>query len=184
MRSHRPRPLASEEDLYQFALRALVRRAHSVFEMRRALERRAEKALVRRVLSRLTQGGLLDDARYARQFARFHAESRRQGRFRVARELRARGVADRLIEAALDDVFAEVDESAAIRRRIERRLKQLRGRDARAALDPRKMASLYASLLRAGFSSDSIRRELRAMTRHDVEAFAEPEEEGTADERG
>jgi regulatory protein len=184
MRSHRSRPLASEEDLYQYALRALVRRAHSVFEMRRALERRAEKALVRRVLSRLTQGGLLDDARYARQFARYRAESRRQGRFRVARELRARGVADRLIEAALDDVFAEVDESATLRRRIERRLKQLRGRNTRAPLDQRKLASLYSSLLRAGFSGEAIRRELRQLTRHDVETLAEREEEGTADERG
>lgn len=163
----RPRTLHSEQALYEAALRALMRRAHSVYEMRRALERRAEeKTVVQRVLQRLKQERLLDDARYAKQFARYRAESRRQGRYRIARDLRARGVPDRHIEAALEEVFAEVDEAAAIRRRIERRLRQFKGKDARAALDARKLASLYRSLLRAGFSTDSIRRELRALSKH------------------
>lgn len=94
----KPRTLASEEELYAAALRALMRRAHSVYEMRQALERRAEdKIVVRRVLQRLKNQGLVDDGRYARQFARVHAESRRHGRFRIARDLRARGVPDRHI---------------------------------------------------------------------------------------
>ena len=163
------RKLASEEDLYAAGLRALMRRAHSVYEMRQALERRAEeKSLARRVLERLKREGLLDDARYARQFARQHAESRRQGRFRIARDLRARGVPDRHIEAALEEIFAETDESALVRKRIERRLRSLRG-----PLDERRLASLYRSLMRAGFSSDLIRTELRAATRRDVAELAE-----------
>jgi hypothetical protein len=50
-----------------------------------------------------------------------------------------------------------------IRQRIERKLKFLRGE-----IDDRKIASLYRSLLRAGFSADVVRRELRPMTREDV----------------
>ena len=153
----RPRKLDSESDLYNAALRALMRRAHSVYEMRQALERRAEdKSLVKKIIERLKSAGLIDDARYAKQFARQRTESRKQGKFRIARDLRARGIPDRHIEAAL------------IRKRIERKMKLLRGE-----IDDRKIASLYRSLLRAGFPSDLIRRELRSMTREDV-----PEIEG------
>ena len=161
----KPRKLATEDELYAAALRALMRRAHSVHEMRLALERRAEdKSSVRCILARLKQEKLLDDARYARQFARYHAESRRRGRFRIARELRARGVPDRHIRPALDEVFAELDEATLVRQRLARRLRHLSG-----TLDDRKLASLYRSLLRAGFSSDVVRRELRALTEMDFE---------------
>ncbi len=177
-----PRKLPTEEQLYTAALRALMRRAHSVYEMRQALERRAqEKAAVARVLQRLKNEQLLDDARYARQFARHRAESRRHGRFRIARDLRARGVPDRYIEPALEEAFRETDERALVRKRIERRLKLLRVGDAPLArLDRRKLASLYGNLLRAGFSADIIRAELRALTRHDVPELPDvplPEEE-------
>ncbi len=166
MRSRSPRKLATEEELYAAALRALMRRAHSVHEMRKLLERRAEEvAIVRSVLERLKQHKYLDDARYAREFARAHAQSRRQGRYRIARELRARGVPDRHIETALDEVFAETDEATLIRARLKRRLARLGG--AARELDKHKFASLYRSLLRAGFSSDAIRTELHALTRPD-----------------
>lgn len=168
-----PRKLGSESDLYNAALRALMRRAHSVYEMRQALERRAEdKTLVRRVLDRLKEGGLLDDARYARQFARVHAESRRQGKFRIARDLRGRGVPDRHIESALEEVFQENDEAVMVRRRIDRKLKSFRGE-----IDNRRLASIYRSLLRAGFSSDVIRRELRAATKEDPGELPSPEQD-------
>src|SRR5690242_14602212 len=55
MRSQ-PRKSKSEAELYAAALRALTRRAHSSFELRIYLERRAlEPELVRRVLARLKQ---------------------------------------------------------------------------------------------------------------------------------
>ncbi len=70
-----------------------MRRAYSVFEMRTYLERRSEDAtLARHVVARVRQEKFLDDARYALEFARTHARTRRQGRYRIARELRgARG---------------------------------------------------------------------------------------------
>jgi regulatory protein len=173
-----PRKLQTEEELYEYALKALMRRAHSVFEMRRALERRAdEKPLVQRVLGRLKEHQYLDDARYAMQFVRQRSENRRQGRHRIARELRARGVPDRHIETALDDVLRTVDAGAQVRKRIERKLRNLRG-----PLDARKMASLYGTLLRAGFDSDIIRRELRAATKRDVQELPQSEEIETTDE--
>ena len=164
-----PRKLDSESDLYNAAMRALMRRAHSVYEMRQALERRAEdKSLVKKIIERLKSAGLIDDARYAKQFARQRTESRKQGKFRIARDLRARGIPDRHIEAALVELSQETDEAVLIRKRIQRKLKLLRGE-----IDDRKIASLYRSLLRAGFPSDLIRRELRSISREGV-----PEIEG------
>lgn len=170
-----PRKFQTEAELYAAALRALMRRAHSIHEMREYLARRADdNELVSSVVAKLRERAYLDDARYALDYARAHAQSRRQGRFRIARELRSRGVPDRHIEAAIDAVFAETDEAGLVRSRLKRRLAHFRG-----PLDQRKLASLYASLLRAGFSADIIRTEILAATRASVDDLPEtsiPEE--------
>jgi regulatory protein len=164
-----PRKLSTETDLYASAINGLARRAYSVYEMRTYLERRAEnKDVVKDVLDRLKQLDYLDDARYARQFVRLHTELRKQGPFRIARDLRARGVPDRFIEAALAERSPDSSESALVRGRLERRIKTLRG-----PLDERRVASLYRSLLRAGFSSDTIRRELSTLTKRTMEEIPE-----------
>lgn len=158
------------EDLHGAALRALMRRAHSIHEMKKYLGRRADASdLVGQVIARLRQEKYLDDARYALEYARQHAQSRRQGRFRITRELRVRGVPDTHIDAAVAAIFAETDESALVRTRLKRRITHLE-----LPLDQRKLASLYRSLLRAGFSAEIIRAELRAATRADVSDLAEP----------
>jgi regulatory protein len=160
-----PRKFSSEDDLYVAALNGLARRAYSVYEMRTYLERRAEdKDVVKDVLERLKHLNYLDDARYAHQFVRLHTELRKQGAFRIARDLRARGVPDRHIEAALAGRAPESNESALVRERLKRRIKLLRG-----PLDERRVASLYRSLLQAGFAADTIRRELTALTKQSVE---------------
>jgi regulatory protein len=160
----KPRQLETEAELYDVAVRALMRRAHSVHEMKKKLERRCDnKLLVQLVMARLKENGMIDDARYAKQFARQRTENRKQGKFRVARDLRARGVPDRHIEAALEEAAKGTDEGAIVRQRIERKLRSYRGE-----IDERKMASIYRSLLRAGFPTDIIRRELHSLTRGDV----------------
>jgi regulatory protein len=160
-----PRKLHTEEQLYASAMRALMRRAHSVHEMRVFLERRAQdKDVVPGVMKRLKEHGYLDDARYAKQFARVRAQNRRQGSYRISRDLRARGIPDRHIESAVEEAFAETDEATLVRQRIERKFRSLRG-----PLDDKKLASLYRGLLRAGFSSDTIRHELRAASKQAAE---------------
>jgi len=164
-----PRKLGTEQQRYTSALRALMRRAHSIHEMREYLDRRAEdKEQISPVIARLRELNYLDDSRYALEYARHHAQSRRQGRFRIARELRSRGVPDRHIDAALGSVFAETDEAALVRARLKRRLANIRGE-----LDQRKLASLYRTLLRAGFSADVIRAELKRATRHTTDDLAD-----------
>jgi len=159
-----PRKFTTEPDLYAAALRALMRRAYSIHDMKGYLDKRADdKEHVSSVVARLREQNYLDDARYAAEFARQRAQSRGQGRFRIARELRARGVPDRHIEAALDAIATDTDEAGAVRKRIQRKLAHLR-----PPLDQRKLASLYRSLLRAGFPADLIRTELRRATQSEV----------------
>lgn len=165
-------PLETEAEVYDAAVKILMRRAHSISEMKKALARRCEDAkLVRSVIDRLKREKLIDDARYARQFARHRTEARKQGQFRIARELRARGVPDQHIEAALKDAAEETDPAAMVRERIERKLRLFRGE-----LDEKKLASLYRSLIGAGFPADLIRRELQRITHEDVPEVDEESE--------
>lgn len=168
----RPRKLDTEDELYDVALRALMRRAHSAHEMQQKLARRTDnELLVRVVMARLKEKGQLDDERYAQQFTRNRTQSRKQGQFRIQRELRARGVSDSVIKATLEESAAQTDPAGVVRQRIERKLKSYRGE-----IDDKKIASIYGSLLRAGFPSDVIRTELKAATREPV-----PEVEDTSD---
>ncbi|MGA8142824.1 MAG: regulatory protein RecX [Candidatus Acidiferrales bacterium] len=161
------RKLGTEYQLNMSAQRALMRRAFSIHEMKKYLEGRAEKReLVPPVIARLRELNYLNDARYALEYTRHHAQARRQGRFRIARELRGRGVPDVHIDAALNAVFADTDEATLVRARLKRRLSHIRG-----AIDQKKLASLYGTLLRAGFSSDIIRKELRGVTHGDLPEF-------------
>ena len=160
----KPRQLETEAQVYDAAIKILMRRAHSVHEMKKALARRCEDdKIVRGVVERLKRENLLDDARYAKQFTRRRTESRKQGEFRIARDLRARGIPDRHIETAIKDAAAATDPGAIIRQRIERKLRLYRGE-----IDERKMASLYRSLIGAGFPSDLIRKELHRITHEEI----------------
>ena len=165
----KPRQLDTEAELYDVAVRALMRRAYSVHEMKQKLERRSDnKLLVQVVMARLKEKGMIDDARYAKQFARQRTETRKQGKYRVARDLRARGIPDRHIASALEEVAQTSDEAAMVRQRIERKLRSFRGPHTSKMIDEKKMASIYGSLLRAGFSADVVRQELKAITKEEV----------------
>jgi hypothetical protein len=58
-----------------------------------------------------------------------------------------------------------------VRQRIDRKRTFLRGE-----IDDRKIASLYRTLLRAGFSSETIRRELKRATTEDLPDIESPDE--------
>src|SRR6202035_5483736 len=171
--SGKPRQLETEAQVYDAAIKILMRRAHSVHEMKKALGRRCkDEKIVKGVVERLKRENLLDDARYAKQFTRLRTESRKQGEFRIARDLRARGIPDRHIETAIKDA-AETDPAAIIRQRIERKLRLFRGE-----IDERKMASLYRSLIGAGFPSDLIRKELHRITHEEIPEVDSSDETG------
>ena len=79
----KPRQLETEEEMYEVAVRALMRRAHSVHEMKQKLERRSDNKLAYAYL--LTPAGVREKVRMARRFL-----SRREAEFEALRTTIAR----------------------------------------------------------------------------------------------
>ena|SRR6185312_7298085 len=144
------------EGLYETAVKSLARRGRSEAELRRLLGARALVAAdIDATLARLRDHGYVDDARLAGNLANHQREVERHGRTRALRELRARGIAPALADAAVRRDFAGSDEDALLR--AFARKKRLRRPE-----DMRQAASLYRKLLLAGFSSAACQRCLRA----------------------
>ena len=161
MASERPRLLAAEA-LYEYAVRALAKRSLTVDELRKRLGRRAARSEdIESVVDRLAQAGYLDDKRLADSYSFFCKECEGLGRRRVLADLRRRGVNKTLAEEAVERSYQDVDEDEMIARQLRRKL----GGDYadHPIDDPAKLAKLYRSLVRAGFSSDRIGEALRAI---------------------
>ena len=96
-------PARSEhERAVELAYRALSTRDRTVAELRSYLERkRVEPDAIGHAVDELTAAGYLDDARFAQRFAEDKRHLERWGAERIGRDLRRRGVAPELIEAAL-----------------------------------------------------------------------------------
>lgn len=91
-----------EQRAVDLAYRALGRRDRTVVELRAYLERkRVEPEAIEHAVAELQAAGYLDDARYAARFAEDKRALERWGSERIELDLRRRGVADDLIEAAI-----------------------------------------------------------------------------------
>jgi regulatory protein len=135
-----------DRDLYEQALRLLEFRARTAMELRRRLlQRGGSAAEVDAVLQRLLEQKLLDDADYARQFARGKLTAAGASRRRIAQLLFRKGVrteeTDRAIRELTDD--EGIDPLSAAARVARKKWTSL--------------ASLYAFLARRGFNPDEIR---------------------------
>jgi regulatory protein len=161
--SPQPRRLDAE-GLYQYALRALGGRAHSINELRQKLERRAERASdVPGVLARLKEYGYLDDKRYAEALAAWRKDSQGLGRARALRDLRSRHVAPAVAEKAVAEVYREADEVAMVEAFLRRKFRAV-PLDKFLA-EPKNLASAYRRLRVAGFSSTNSLRVLKRFAR-------------------
>jgi len=152
--------LADIEAAHRAALRAIARRAHARFDLRRRLlQRQHPAAAVDRALDRLSAAGLLNDAQFAADYA---AQKARRGRgpARLVRDLQAQGVERRLAEDAVRTSLARegVDPATAVRALAEKRAKQLGG------LPPVvKKRRLMAFLIRRGFNGGEIREVVESL---------------------
>lgn len=101
-----------ERDLVEFAyersLGYLSYRPRSEQEVRRYLERKAvDPAVIEQVIERLVRVRLLDDAAFAEFWVENREAFRPRGEWALQGELRQKGVAAEVIEAALSDLDAE-----------------------------------------------------------------------------
>lgn len=143
--------LADIEAAHRAALRALARRAHARYDLRRRLlQKQHPPVAVEAALDRLSAARLLDDARFALDYAAAKAR-RGRGPARITRDLQAQGVERRVAEEAVRQSLAAegLDPEEAVRALFEKRAKQLAG------LPPLvRKRRLIAFLRRRGFSGD------------------------------
>ncbi|HEX5431068.1 MAG TPA: regulatory protein RecX [Bryobacteraceae bacterium] len=160
------------EELMNYAAHALASRAQSLNELRNRLKRRAARQEdVAEVLSRLKQGGYLNDARFADAFANWRRDNRGLGKARVMRDLMARRVAPAVARKAVDAAYAEVDELSLIESFLERKYRE---KNLSALLSEEKqLASAYRKLRGAGFTAGNSIRILKryAARADDLEAL-------------
>lgn len=143
-----------QRSTYERALDLLAARPRAVVELRRLLLRKGEpEAEVEAAIERLLRARLLDDAAFARQFARSKVMSAGHSRRRLQQELTRRGVARDVAAEAIDAVFEDedVDEAATIERVAKKKLETLAKLDADV-----QRRRLYAFLARRGYDADDI----------------------------
>lgn len=151
----RPRKLFTEEELYEYAVGALGRRARSVAELKRLLRNRVEaeteigKTLVELVIVRLKDRGYLNDAKYAAAYSSFRRDNEKFGRQRVITDLKIKGVHGDVIEKAIASVYDEVNEEKLARDYLRRKRLQ-------KPKDQKQAARVFRQLMRAGFASKTI----------------------------
>lgn len=139
---------------YDRALHLLSFRARSARELeRRLIQKGVTPERADRVIAKLREAGLVDDADFARQVARSKV-SAGASRRRLHQELFKRGVARDIADEAVDEVLEEenVDEVAVAERIARKRLPSLAGADA-----PTRRRRLYAFLARRGHDGETIR---------------------------
>jgi regulatory protein len=164
-----PRPTPKPLDaagLLAYAARTLGARAQTSSELREKLKRRAaHKEDVDAVISRLKDGGYLNDKRFAESFANWRRDNAGFGKTRVVRDLMSRRVAPALAKQAVERAYGESDEIAMIEAFLARKY---RGKDLKTLLMEEKyLASAYRRLRGAGFSSGN---SVRVLKRYAAEA--------------
>ncbi|MDK9649997.1 regulatory protein RecX [Propionibacterium freudenreichii] len=133
----------------EIALRRVDRRDHSRGELTDYLvrKRQLDPGIVAEILDRFVEVGIVDDARFARNWAQERARTRRLSRRAISRELSVRGVSEELIEIALDQISPDDERQAALELcRIKAR--RLHGVDRQVAL-----RRLSGQLARRGYST-------------------------------
>ena len=147
--------------VYDRALNMLAFRARSSTELARALQRKGEeRPHVDWALARLKEQGLLDDAAFARSFARSKVVDGKHSRRRVQQDLARKGVSRALTDEAIATVFEEeaVDQRAIVEEAARKKLRALAGLE--PAVQRRR---LYGFLARRGYEIDDIRSVLSAI---------------------
>ena len=150
----RGRPIEDEAALYDYAVGALGRRMRSVAELKRLLRQRVPEGelgtvLVEMVILRLKDQKYLNDSSYAAAYTSFRKENEKFGPRRVITDLKVKGVHGDVIEKAVGEAYAGVDEQEQARAFLRRkRLKEPQ--------NEKDAARIFRSLMRAGFSAGVI----------------------------
>ncbi len=132
------------------ALRLLARRARTRHELGAALAADGITEPVRRgILAELEEQGLVDDRRFAVEYARSRAEARFHGPHRLRHDLRRLGVARADVDAAIEAVFGGEEQAARARALVARRLGD-------GPVDERAVRRIVGLLRRRGYDYEVV----------------------------
>jgi len=113
------------EKARQKALRYLVYRGRSVEEVRSKLAGKGfDDGITKKVVARFTDLGYLNDADFARQWARGLAVGRLWGDRKIEASLLEKGISRDLIGEAIAEAREEKDERRAVEELVEKRLRR------------------------------------------------------------
>jgi regulatory protein len=148
----------------ELAVKALGRKERTEYELQMLLrDAGASEADNAEVIASLAEAGAIDDERFARRYAEDKRDLRNWGPDRIAEALRARGVAEAEIQAAL---AAEADEDLVVR------AVGLLADSGEEPIDDRSRARALALLARRGFPLEVAYEAVRAMERSEGGAEA------------
>jgi len=147
----RPTKTLDEAGLYDYAIGALGRRMRSVAELKRLLRLRVPEGelgelLVEVVILRLKDQKYLNDSSYAAAYSSFRRDNEKFGRRRIITDLKVKGVHSDVIDKAIQDTYAGVNEEELARAFLKRkRIKQ--------PANNKEAARVFRALIRAGFGA-------------------------------
>ena len=140
---------------YNYALNLLGARPYSTSALRKKLiQKEYEPADADDAIGRLVDNGLLDDRKYAEQFARSKIVTTGASKRRVQQDLYRKGIKGELATNAIANVIEqeEIDPAAVIERVAKKKLAQL------GDLEPIVIRRrLFAFLARRGYELDEIK---------------------------
>ena len=169
----KPKKLNAEE-LWDYALKSLGRRAQSSAELRRKLASRAENsAAITAVMAKLREYGMADDRQFSEAFAAARLDHQGLGKLRVIRDLRTKQIPENVARSAAEKAYKDTNEADLIDAFLRRKY---RGKNLPEHFKDRKnLASAYRRLRVAGFSSGAALAGLKRYV--DMpEEISEPEE--------
>ena len=147
----------SSQQLYVSALKTLTRRPFSIRELeQKLLQSCSDTDAINQVIEKLKAAGYLDDRKLCEGYIQSRLQRKTQGRARIERELRARGLNPKLVCEELEKAYPAEAELGPLQHALEGKLRSLP-----PPVDAKKLSRLYNHLLRRGFPGGAIRSELR-----------------------
>ncbi len=117
MKSRARTASSSPDDVFRLAVRFLTYRDRTSAQVGQFLASHGvSPSRAKQAIRRLTELRYLDDAAFARRYAEKRMASRPVGQERLREELQAKGIADRLADRVVTDVFRALDEEALAQR--------------------------------------------------------------------
>jgi regulatory protein len=147
---------------YNYALNLLSPRPYATSALyRKLIQKEYSAADAEEAIRRLVDNGLLDDAKFAEQYARSKMLSTGASKRRLQQDLYRKGIKSDVATEAIASVVADegIDPAAMIERVARKKLAQL------GDLEPLVLRRrLFAFLARRGYDVDEIKRVVSALT--------------------